>query len=58
VQLLARTADSTIRLLDIDEQQRWCFPEGDDNNLIQPRLYRAGRSGHLSDLEELPQRGW
>ena len=45
-----------ILFLDMDEQQRWKFPDGYDNNLFQWRLYAAGREKHLEDLREAVMR--
>ena len=41
-----------ILFLEVDEDQKWKFPEGYDRNLFDWRLYSAGRQGHLADLAE------
>jgi len=47
------TSPKYISFLEVDENQRWKFPDGYDNNLFQWHLYAAGRQGHLSDLKDL-----
>ena len=48
------TADNfPVRFLEIEENERWRFPTGYDDNLFQWRLYGAGREKHLADLQAL-----
>jgi len=50
--LKANIDKKPIMFLEVDQSQRWRFPEGYDRNLFDWRLYNAGREGHLADLEE------
>jgi hypothetical protein len=42
-----------VRFLEVDENQRWKFPEGFDDNLFDWSLYAVGREGHLADMRDL-----
>ncbi len=45
----------SVLFLSSDEDQRWKFPEGYDNNLFQWHLYSIGRRNHLADLQSAVQ---
>lgn len=42
-----------IFFLEMEQDERWRFPDGYDNNLFQWNLYAAGRNNHLADIEAL-----
>ena len=39
-----------ILFLEVDEKERWKFPDGYDNNLFDWRLYAGDKRGHMADL--------
>ncbi|RKZ39354.1 MAG: hypothetical protein DRQ49_11750 [Gammaproteobacteria bacterium] len=51
--LKSLTSPKYISFLEVDENQRWKFPDGYDNNLFQWQLYAAGRNSHLDDLKDI-----
>lgn len=44
---------SYVRFLEVDENQRWKFPDGFDGSLFDWSLYAIGREKHLDDLAAL-----
>jgi len=42
-----------VFFLEMEQSERWRFPDGYDNNLFQWNLYAAGRDNHLKEIEHL-----
>jgi len=47
------TDNRPVFFVEMEQDERWRFPDGYDNNLFQWNLYASGRRGHMKDMESL-----